>query len=242
MSQHCWHIPTNEDEIKEIFFEEVDELLEGVDDLLKIWRRQPSDKKTLTEIRRAFHTMKGSGRMANVLDVSELAWKVENMLNRALAGAVPVSEPMVLLVSKVRELMPKIVNAIKNGQSLARNEEIAKLMKFADTFATERRSTEIAAQLAETSTSAKPPSELYELNRKVDRCMQRADEALRRSELALHQARLNTEANAPASSAEPDGDGVRLRDRRFGWPALMLSALCGAAVAAGLLLSSSLIP
>ncbi len=235
MTVKCWRIPTSKEEVVEVYFEEVGELLERLDDNIKAWTQHPEDKKTLTEIRRVFHTLKGSGRMANVLDVSELAWRVENMLNQAIAGAVPVSEPMMKLVASARAQIPKMVDALKNGRSLTRNDEISKLIKIADILASERRSTQIAAQLSVTSKGAKPSSELYELNLKLDRCMQRADEALRRSEMALHYARSTTSLPDASPDLTTDYGRTELNRGRFGWPALVFSALLGGVMAALLL-------
>ena len=231
MTVNCWHIPTSEKEIVEIYFEEVGELLDKIDDHLKTWGKHPGDKKTLTEIRRAFHTIKGSGRLANVLDLSELAWEIEKMLNQAIAGAVPVSEPMIKLVASVRTQIPKMIGALKQGHSIARNDEIARLMKLASILASERRSAQIAAQLSATTSARKPSSELYEINLKLDRCMRRADEALRRSEMALRQARhLSGLKDVPHAGLDQLNRAAS-NDHGSGWLELIASALFGAVIA-----------
>ena len=42
---------------------------------------QSENVATLTEIRRHFHTLKGSGRMIGAKSSAELAWTVEDTLN-----------------------------------------------------------------------------------------------------------------------------------------------------------------
>ncbi|MFV2089673.1 MAG: Hpt domain-containing protein, partial [Pseudomonadales bacterium] len=56
-------------DIVEIFVEEVGEVLESVDEWLPAWREELSHEEALGEIRRGFHTLKGSGRIvgANVI-------------------------------------------------------------------------------------------------------------------------------------------------------------------------------
>lgn len=189
MAQNCWHIPTSDQEIVDVFCEEVDEILESIDGHMKTWMSHPGDKKILTEIRRSFHTLKGSGRMVKALDLSEMAWKVEHMLNQAIAGIVPVSEAMVKLVASVRAQIPRMMAAFKNRHSIAGNTEIVRLMKLADTLAAERKPAQVSALLDTTATRSKQNVKLYEFNLKLDRCMQRADEALHRSEMALQEAR-----------------------------------------------------
>jgi chemotaxis protein histidine kinase CheA len=307
MSPDRWHIPTSEEEIVDVFLEEIGELLENIDNHMKTWMNHPEDKKTLTEIRRSFHTLKGSGRMVKALDLSEMAWKVEKALNQAIAGTVPVSEPLVKLVAAVRAQIPRMVDAFKNRRSIAGNRDIERLMKLADALAAGRKPAQAPASLAATAIRGKQHPKLYELNFKLERVMQRTDEALHRSEMALQQARrISTLSEAPHRTvgqrdccAEVDRIGervnllskevseVRLESkksqtepilhqsemkrlveqrvrarmvpmerlrsdikqdieenrravtalRRFGWLALILSALVGGVIATGLLMS-----
>ena len=236
MPLNCWHIPTSEEETIDVYFEEVGELLEQIDDHMKTWMSHLGDKKTLTEIRRAFHTIKGSGRMANVLDLSELAWKVENMLNQAIAGAVPVSQPMVKLVATIRNQIPKMVDAFKNGRSIARNGDIVRLTKLADKLASEKNPAQIEAPPTAATTDVMQRSELYQFNVKLENCMQRANEALRRSEMALHQARQVSARNEDRHSENRRRNSAE-SDGLFGWPALVLSALFGGVCSVGVLVS-----
>lgn len=203
MSLDRWHIPTSDDEIVEVFLEEVGELLENIDNHLKSWKSDPDDKKALTEIRRTFHTLKGSGRMVKALDLSEMAWKVERMLNQALAGSVPVTEPMVNLVEAVRTQIPRVVHAFKNRRSIAGDGDIERLTRLADALAAGRKPTQVPTPVAASVTEAKPHYKLYEINLKLERYMQRADEALHRSEMALQQARrVSALSETPSSGAE----------------------------------------
>ncbi|MCU0833163.1 MAG: Hpt domain-containing protein [Chromatiaceae bacterium] len=186
MAQDRWHIPTTEDEIVDVFVEEVGELVATIDRHLKDWTADPGDKKALTEIRRSFHTLKGSGRMVRALDLSEMAWKVENMLNQAIAGTVSISDPMVKLVAAARAQIPRAAEAFKSRRRPGSNPEIETLMKRADALAAGR---EQAAAVSALPASAAAGRQLQEVNLKLDRVMQRADEALHRSEMALQQAR-----------------------------------------------------
>ncbi len=106
-----------DDEIIEIFAEEVDEVIEQVNALLPRWSEDPADKSAADEIRRAFHTLKGSGRMVRADEVSELAWAMESMLNRVVDGSVPLTDPMLALVESVSQVIPSLVDAYKNHQA-----------------------------------------------------------------------------------------------------------------------------
>jgi chemosensory pili system protein ChpA (sensor histidine kinase/response regulator) len=50
-----------DDELREVFLEETDEVLDILQEYLPRWAVNPDDKSALSEVRRAFHTLKGSG-------------------------------------------------------------------------------------------------------------------------------------------------------------------------------------
>ncbi|WP_426050136.1 Hpt domain-containing protein, partial [Brevundimonas sp. TWP1-3] len=68
-----------DDELREVFLEETDEVLEVLREYLPRWFADSRDRAALSELRRAFHTLKGSGRMVRALILGELAWAVENL-------------------------------------------------------------------------------------------------------------------------------------------------------------------
>lgn len=98
-----------DEELQEIFVEEAEEVLETLNEFYPQWRSNPENKEALVEVRRAFHTLKGSGRMVRALVAGELAWSIENMLNRVIEGNLPVSEPMHQVIAGVIELFPALV-------------------------------------------------------------------------------------------------------------------------------------
>ncbi|MGE4317188.1 Hpt domain-containing protein [Acinetobacter sp.] len=77
-------------EILEIFVEEIEEIFVELGTLFPAWLENPYDQETLTTIRRHFHTLKGSGRMVGAKSAGELAWSVEDTLNRVISGTVPL--------------------------------------------------------------------------------------------------------------------------------------------------------
>lgn len=105
-------------EIIEIFIEEAGEVLDTINDYLPQWCETPTDAEALTVIRRAFHTLKGSGRMVGAVDIGELAWSIENMLNRVIDGTVQIDEPRVATVTAAVEIVPAMVDAFKHRQAL----------------------------------------------------------------------------------------------------------------------------
>ena len=182
---------TSDQEMIEIFVEEAGEILESMDRDLAAWRQHPSDKDALSGIRRAFHTLKGSGRMVKAMDLGELAWKVENMLNRAVEGSVPVTDRMVQLVATSRAALPSLVEAFRTQRKPDMGNELQSLMNQADGIADGQRPTAPTMRPvhAEAGEQAGAQVRRHDLEQALDRAAKRADEALQRSEMALQQVR-----------------------------------------------------
>ncbi|MCI0993983.1 Hpt domain-containing protein [Pseudomonas corrugata] len=98
-----------DEELREVFLEETGEVLEVLHEYLPRWAAQPADQVALGEVRRAFHTLKGSGRMVRALVLGELAWAVENLLNRVLEHSVEPSATVLQLVDDTVRLLPTLV-------------------------------------------------------------------------------------------------------------------------------------
>ena len=105
-----------DDEIIEIFVEEAGEVLEALNEHFPRWVANQSDEEALVEFRRAFHTLKGSGRMVGASTVGELAWSIENMLNRVIDKTIPPTPELVELVRRVHGLIPSLVDAFARQQ------------------------------------------------------------------------------------------------------------------------------
>lgn len=107
-----------DDEIIEIFVEEADEVLQALDQYFPRWAANTGDETALVEFRRAFHTLKGSGRMVGATTVGELAWSIENMMNRVIDGAIKPDATLIELVRTVHGLIPELVDAFAHRRPM----------------------------------------------------------------------------------------------------------------------------
>ena len=125
----------SDEEIVEIFVEEVDEVLENVDEWLPQWRvaleSERDHEEALGEVRRAFHTLKGSGRIVGANVIGEVAWSVENMLNRLIDGTVQSGPQFVSVVEQARSLVPVLKDAFET-QSPPDMNRVGQIMEMAD--------------------------------------------------------------------------------------------------------------
>ena len=111
-----------DDELREVFLEETDEVLEVLHEYLPRWTANPQDRDALTELRRAFHTLKGSGRMVRALILGELAWSVENLLNRVLEQSVEPGSVVQQLLTDTVLLLPELINEFATNSQRQRSD------------------------------------------------------------------------------------------------------------------------
>ncbi len=68
-------------ELLEIFLEEANEVLAAIEESQLVSIASPTDRDSLTTIRRGFHTLKGSSRMVGLNSFGEAGWAMEQVLN-----------------------------------------------------------------------------------------------------------------------------------------------------------------
>lgn len=122
-----------DDEIIEIFTEEAGEVIEALNEYFPRWAQNTNDQEALTEFRRAFHTLKGSGRMVGAITVGELAWSVENMMNRVIDKTIVTTPVLIELVRRVHGLIPQLVEDFAQRRPASFN--VQPLMSAADHLA-----------------------------------------------------------------------------------------------------------
>jgi chemosensory pili system protein ChpA (sensor histidine kinase/response regulator) len=85
-------------ELLGVFLEEADEVLQTIDKSLPQCRDKPDDREVLTTLRRAFHTLKGSGRMVGLTGLGDAAWEVERVMNTWLEQGRPATPALLELL------------------------------------------------------------------------------------------------------------------------------------------------
>ncbi len=121
---------TIDDEIIEIFMEEAEEAYGTISDLLPSWTANTVNVEPLKEIRRAYHTLKGSGRLVGAADLGEFAWAFENMLNRVLDNTIKVIPEILELMELGKQALPELFESFKVNTKPGEN--ITQLMEYAD--------------------------------------------------------------------------------------------------------------
>ncbi|MBS0213851.1 MAG: Hpt domain-containing protein, partial [Proteobacteria bacterium] len=104
-----------DDDIREVFIEELDEEVNNLGELYAQWCAAPNDLEVLRPLRRVFHTLKGSGRLVGASELGEFSWKFEGMLNRVLDGSRPASPAVIALIGLAQETLPQFRGALMSS-------------------------------------------------------------------------------------------------------------------------------
>ncbi len=88
-------------ELQDIFLTEAEEVLATLAQNLQALRVNATDSAAVTEVRRAYHTLKGSGRTVGLTALGEVAWAVENLLNVMLERKAFPTASILAFIEKV---------------------------------------------------------------------------------------------------------------------------------------------
>ncbi len=102
-------------EFLDVFLEEAEGEIAQLRERLPVWRAQPGQQDVQSDIRRAFHTLKGSGRMVGAGKAGEFACAVEEMLNRVLEGRLAPDHALVDLVGEAIDAFAALVVSMQQG-------------------------------------------------------------------------------------------------------------------------------
>ncbi len=92
--------PITDDELLEIFLEEVREVVVHGKAALQVLDARPDDLGEQTALRRAFHTLKGSSRMVGLHGFGEAAWSLEQLLTVWLTEQNSLPAPLLQLAGQ----------------------------------------------------------------------------------------------------------------------------------------------
>jgi chemosensory pili system protein ChpA (sensor histidine kinase/response regulator) len=103
-------------ELIELFIEEAKELDATIRAHFPRWARD-ADVAELGTARRAFHTLKGSGRMVGAKLLGEYAWSVERLMNALLEQRVERTEAVVQFLEGAVEVVAELIEQLETGRA-----------------------------------------------------------------------------------------------------------------------------
>ena len=106
-------------EMLEIFLEEASEVLTTMESSIAQARNRAGDQDALINVRRAFHTLKGSARMVGLSAFGDCAWDLEQVMNHWLAQALPATPELLDLATDAREILAEWAHALQGEETPA---------------------------------------------------------------------------------------------------------------------------
>ena len=108
-------------EMLEIFLEEALEVVGNARRALEGLREQPADRAEFTNLRRAFHTLKGSGRMVGLNAFGEGAWACEQLFNARLGSEAPADAALLNFAAQALDELDAWRGELAEGGGAARS-------------------------------------------------------------------------------------------------------------------------
>lgn len=99
-----------------IFLEEAHEQIETARVAFSKVRADKEDDKARMDLQRAFHTLKGSGRMAGTLRLAEFSWAMESLVKKVTERTVEPGPEVVELIAAGVAILPVLLEQVESGQ------------------------------------------------------------------------------------------------------------------------------
>ena len=149
-----------DEEILEIFIEEADEVVGTMKENLAAWKQDNSNTEALSVLRRSYHTIKGSGRLAGAKVVGEFAWAIENMLNKIIDGRIETKPEVFELLLQAESTLETSIQHLKG--ELDKQPPVQHLVELAEAYVNGEAIDVTAAPdpIDELLGAATPPEEL----------------------------------------------------------------------------------
>ncbi len=104
-------------EYQDIFLEEADELLQELNQNLLKLEKNPEDDEIINNIFRAAHSLKSSAAFVGLNDLSDLAHKMENLLQGIRDKINDITPEVVDVIFKCFDVISAIIEKISSGQA-----------------------------------------------------------------------------------------------------------------------------
>ncbi len=133
-------------ELRELFFESAEELLQGMNEAGLALEERPADAEELRRVRRAVHTLKGDSAACGFRELSELAHGLEEVLTPEVArerGAT-IADVVLIAADTFQEMLAAYRNHLQPPSGKALREHIGQLL-----FKPESSADELAASARE---------------------------------------------------------------------------------------------
>lgn len=117
---------TDESELRDVFLEEAAEVIESGLAAAHSLLEAPENLEQQSNLRRAFHTLKGSSRMVGFDDFGEAGWSYEQVINTRLTDQTPFDADICKLAIAALNSFESWTNDLRSDSSTTWNSEVFK--------------------------------------------------------------------------------------------------------------------
>ncbi|HTQ36035.1 MAG TPA: Hpt domain-containing protein, partial [Steroidobacteraceae bacterium] len=103
-------------ELVAVFLDEAREEAGRISAALPVWDEDPAREDALATARRAFHTLKGSGRVVGATVLAEFAWSIENLMNRLLDRTQTRLPAILAVLREAAAAVPQLIGELEDGK------------------------------------------------------------------------------------------------------------------------------
>ncbi len=106
-------------ELREVFFAELEDVTQSLDRAFVIWRVNALDPGALKDLRRGFHTIKGSALLVGADALGDFCRHLEQLTIRLIEQQVKikVTPAMIVTVEQAIALLPAFSKSVRDGRS-----------------------------------------------------------------------------------------------------------------------------
>ena len=126
---------TLDPELLEVFLEEYESVAIMLAKQIPEWMQHQEKTAVLTDIRRGFHTLKGSGRMVGADEVGDFDWHIESLINTLLESNIKAFENVALTIRLAEAILPGMKQRLQQQPSELSSAVIQELGLQADRIA-----------------------------------------------------------------------------------------------------------
>ena len=127
--------PVIDPELLTVFLEEFESVITVLEEQLPQWMQSQDDMLLMTDIRRGFYTLKGSGRMVGADEIGDFAWHIEEMLNAFLEGNIESPHDVSVLTGLSQAMLPIMRDRLVQEPSELTGAAIEAASQLADNIA-----------------------------------------------------------------------------------------------------------
>ncbi|MGB7751152.1 MAG: chemotaxis protein CheA [Candidatus Acidiferrales bacterium] len=133
-------------ELRDLFFESAEEILQAMNDAGLALEEHPSDKESLRSVRRAVHTLKGDSAACGYRELSELAHELEDVLTPDLVKehAGLIAEVVLTAADTFRDMLAAYRSNLQPPDGGALREYVQRLLRKPATARREKPAKETA--------------------------------------------------------------------------------------------------